>query len=351
MISKRRSKMFIRLSIVYCLITCLPVFALVKLPVDMHELALSSIQNVYNGKFKQAESAAKRIIKKYPDHPAGYFFFAAVQNSYMEYLQSEKYEIEFYHYCDLAIAKGEELLEKDPDNVWAKFFLAGANGIKGTYESRYKRWLTAFKHGWRGVVLLKELLETNPEMADAFYGIATYDYWRSDKTKLLWWLPGIEDKRESAIKILYEVQTTGIYVKESASINLIDILYNEEKYSEVLDVTNKMLEIYPSNLICMWGKAKAQLGLEEFDKAEKSYKFILNRIESESFDNNYNAVLCHYYLSKVYFYQQRYKLCIKECTIMKSFKLSHQSEKRLEDYLDNAASMERKARRSLAKKK
>jgi len=349
MILKNRILSALSGSGIICLFYLIPAIAMVQLPADMHAWAISSIENVYKEKFKQAEVDAKRIIKKYPEHPAGYFFYAAILNSHMEYLQSEKHEIEFYHNCDLAISKGEEILEKKPDDAWTKFFIGGANGLKGTYESRYGRWITAFKHGWRGVVLFRELLETSPEMEDAFFGIATYDYWRSAKTKLLWWLPGVVDKREVAIEVLYKMRANGIYIKESASVNLVDILYNEEQYAAALEVANAMLATYPSNLICWWGKAKAQLGLHEYKEAEKSFNYILKRIESEPFETHFNIVLCYFYLGKVNFGLKRYTRCMTYFKKMKSYKFTGVSEKRLEDIFDDADSFTRKARRRLSK--
>ena len=345
---QKRSEMFFRHIIIYCLCFYLPILAQARLPEDMHELAVASINNVYDEKFKMAKSYAKRIIKNYTNHPAGYFFYAAILNSHMEYLQSEQYEAEFYRYCDNAISKGENLLEKEPGNVWVKFFVAGASGLKGTYESRYKRWLTAFKHGWRGVVIFREILETNPEMVDALYGIATYDYWRSAKTKMLWWLPGVEDKRGPAIQELNKLQVSGIYVKECSSLNLIDMLLNEERYNEALENADKILASYPSSLIAMWRKAEAHFGLEEYDKAEKVYNKILSRLEFEQFESNYNRALCHYYLSKVYFHLERYKSCMDECNLMESLKLTSVSQKRLEEKFRDAITLEKKAQRKFS---
>lgn len=328
--------------IVILIICCLPLHADTKLSWEMHELALSSINNVYREQFKQAENDAKRLIKKFPDHPAGYFFCAAVLNSYMEFLQSEKYEIDFYYYCDLAITKGEDLLEKDPNDTWAKFFLAGANGAKGTYESRYRRWITAFKHGWHGVVLLREVLESDPSMVDAIFGIATYDYWRSAKTKMLWWLPGVEDKREISIKSLAEIRQTGTYVKDGATLTLIDILCNEEKYQEAILLVNNFLGRYPTNLICWWGKVRAELGMKEYAVAEKSLLYIRELIRAASFESNYNEALYLYYLIKAYSGQEKYDLAGKELKTFKSLKLEPVEEKRFEEYLVEVLALEKK---------
>ncbi len=333
-------------SFLYCITFSVSALAFLKLPADIDEMARNSIHYVFREEFKQAENEARKIMKKYPEHPAGYFFYAAVLNSIMEHFQTEKYESDFYRYCDLAIVKGEEILEKEANNQWAKFFVAGANGLKGTYESRYQRWVTAFKHGWRGIVLLKELVESHPELNDVQYGIATYDYWRSAKTKLLWWLPGVEDKRENAIQTLYSLRETGVYIKENASCNLIDILLNESRFSEALTVADKMLAQYPQNMIFWWGKAKAQLGLEEFVEAEKSFKYLLSRVEKEQGDYNFNRVLSYYYLLKVYYGRKNYELCSAEYQLLKSISLSEVSQKRIEDFYLDADNIIKKIRRT-----
>ncbi len=334
--------MYKRYIILYFLFFPFSIFSITPLPQDMHELALSSLDHIYLEEFKQAENDAKRIIRRYPDHPAGYFFYSVVLNSYMEYLQSEKYEAEFYRNCDMAIMKGEILLERQPDNTWCKFFIAGAYGIMGTYESRYERWITSFKHGWRGVVIFKEIYENYPELKDVLYGIATYNYWRRTMIKLLWWMPWVEDKRVSAINTLYSVLTKGIYVKESAALNLIEILCNKKRYAEAIKVADKMLIKYPTNITCIWGKAKAQLGLKKYDKAEVSIRYILKRVENGSFESNYHITLCHYYLMKIYFLKKQYDLCMEQYDKMLSFELSSVSKKRLEKYFEDAVEIKRK---------
>ena len=329
---------------IFILLICIQkiLFAFEKLPDDIDKLALSCIDNVYNEKFKQAEFDSKQIIKKYPDHPAGYFFYASVLNSYMEFLQSEEHENEFYQYCDIAINKGEKLLDKNQNNLWSQFFIAGSNGLKGTYESRYDRWLTAFKHGWRGVVIFKEILDNHPSINDVRYGISTYNYWRSAKTKMLWWLPGVEDKRDESITILFSLLEKGRYVKENASLSLIDILNNEKRYEDSFPVIKNFLNQYPHNLTCWWKKLLIEIETEKIKDAEKSCSYILQRVESGNIDNKYNYILIHYYYSKLYFLKKQYELCLKELKFIKTLKLTSISQKRLEDKFKELASLERK---------
>lgn len=320
-------------------------FAGEQLPNEMHEYALSSISNVYREEFKEAFNDAKRIIKKFPNHPAGYFFYAAVLNSQMEFLQSDRYEIEFYQYCDMAINKGEEILESKHDDMWANFFVAGANGLKGTYESRFERWITAFKHGWRAVVILRDLVEWYTDLNDVYYGIATYNYWRSAKTKMLWWLPGVVDKRDESIAELEQLVKTGVYVKESSTLALSDIYIHRKQYVNALKIINEMLEKYPHNLLCWWGKAKAQFGLKQYDEAEKSFNFILSKISEKDYESKYNTVLCHFFLFKIYYYKKMIAKCIGAYKEMQAVQLSGIDKKRLEDTFKDSEDIYRKVKR------
>jgi len=303
-----------------------------QLPPDMHDLAMASIDAVYKEKFKLAEEEAKKLIKKYPDHPAGYFFYAAALESGMSYYETDKQEEEFYRYCDLTIDKAELCLKKNPGDDWAAFFLGGADGYKGTYESRYEKWITSFRHAWKGVSTLQTLYKKNPAIKDASYGLGMYDYWRSAMTKTLWWMPGIENKSAQGIKELLEAQASGVYTCIAASARLITIYNNEKRHNEALTLANGMLAQYSGTLVFLWGKAAALFGKEQFDESEKTYLSILEKVTADPIDNHYNSFLCHYWLAKIYQKQNRKAQCLAECQKMESYKLDETTGLRLSTY-------------------
>jgi tetratricopeptide (TPR) repeat protein len=320
------------------------------IPADMHSWAMANIEDIYNEKFKQAEDEAKNIIKKYPEHPAGYFFLAVAIDAWMEYYQSNNREEDFYRCCDKAIENGERLLDKEPDNAWVKFFYGGADGYKGTYETRYGKLITASRHGWKGVSSLIEIEKSDPDIHDVNFGIGTYNYWRSAMTKMLWWMPGVGDKSKEGIKQLYDAKNFGIYTKTSASKNLVPILINEKQYGQALDICDEMLERYPTTLIFYWGKAEALFGLERYGQSEQQYHYILSRVEAEQIDNHYNAVLCHFRLAGIYLQMKQYTQVIAECNRMSNYKLSDEIKKRLEKYFGEANTLKNKAKSAMLEK-
>ncbi len=314
------------------------------LPEGVYQSSDRCIQSIYAGDFRQAEQEAKKIIKDHPEHPAGYFFSAVVLDVWMEYYQSTEKEEEFYRYCDLAIQKGEVLLDREPQNPWPRFFIGGADGYKGTYESRQGRWITAFRFGWKGVSLLMEIRKDYPDMSDLNYGIGSYNYWRSAMTKKMRWLPGVEDKRGKGIRMLRDAKENGLFTRMPAAAALVPILINEKRYEEALELTGEMIEQFPRSLVFYWGKGEAQFGLRRFAEAEETFRYILGRVESEPYDNHYNAVVCHYWLSRIALETRRYTQAIAACNRMNYYKLSKDVKRRLKKYFEEAEQIRKQAR-------
>jgi len=296
----------------------------------MHSWAIETIDCIYREKFQIAEETARKIINHYPDHPAGYFFMAIVLDSWMARYRTDKKENEFYTYCDKAIEKGENHLDKDPHNQWVRFFIGGADGYKGTYEARYERWITAFRYGWKGVSLLLDLESSGSDIVDLHYGIGNYNYWRSAMMKSLWWMPGVEDKRDEAIQQLYKVRKNGIYTKTAASVSLIEILLNEKRHKETLEIASEMLKIYPNALAFHQGKAKALFGLGQWGQAQKAFRTILQTVDNDPLNNHYNSTICRLWLARIYVNQKQYSKAAEECKRVEDYKYSKDIKKRLE---------------------
>ncbi|NLL12193.1 MAG: tetratricopeptide repeat protein [Fibrobacter sp.] len=324
-------------------------FAAQPLPLDLQSAALAAIDLIYQEQFKKAEEEARFIIKKYPEHPAGYFFMAVVLDSWAAVYQSNKKVDEFYRYCDLAIEKGENLLAKDSKNQWAKFFIAGADGYKGTFEARYEKWITAFRYGWKGVSLFLEMEKEGCTIADINYGIGSYDYWRSALIKILWFMSKVDDKRQRAINRLYYAQENGLFTRTSSSAALVDILINESRYSEALDIAERLLLKYPGSIIFNWGKARALFGLERYEESMKVFRALLSKVESDPHDNHYTASLCHLWMAKIEMKLGNYSQAITECNRVGYYDFEEGIRKRLEKQFSEAADI-RKAATQMMKK-
>ncbi|KMQ52676.1 hypothetical protein CHISP_0445 [Chitinispirillum alkaliphilum] len=313
----------------------------------MHTWAMASIDYIFQNKFRQAEEEARKIIRRYSDHPAGYFFMAAAIDSWMAHFQSDSREEDFYRYCDLAIEKAENMLSADRNNEVARFFKGGADGFKGTYEARYERWITAFRYGWRGVSELLELEKAGSDLIDIQFGIGAYEYWRSALMRLLWWMPGVQDKREEGIGKLIRVRENGFYTKTAASVTLIEVFVNEKRYAEALSISDEMLQKYPQSMAFLFGRAHSLKELKRYDEAVNAYKKILSIVTNQTPNNGYNETICRLALAQIYMEQENFSAAIEQCNLISNISFSNAIRRRLSDELSLVNNIQRQATRQL----
>ncbi|MBD3240355.1 MAG: hypothetical protein GF331_07200 [Chitinivibrionales bacterium] len=315
------------------------------LPGPMHESALESIDKVYREDFDGALEAARGIIRSYPSHPAGDFFCAAALDAWMAHYRSNSREDEFYRYCNAAVEKAEELADRGKESPWSIFFMGGAEGLKANYEMRYERWITAFRYGWKGVTVLRKLREKHDEMYDISYGIGTYLYWRSAMAQVLRWLPGVKDEREEGLALLRSARAKGVYTKTASAAGLMQAMLNEGMFDSALVICEDMLRRYPQSLLFEQGRGRALHGLARYAEAEAVFRRILFRVETEEFENKYNAVMARYWLAKTAYRLGRYASCIAECEGMRGYALEHELERRLDDHFREARELQENAQR------
>ena len=313
------------------------------LPDDMHAAAIASVDFVFKEDFKSAEEEAKKVMRAYPEHPAGYFLMAAAADAWMLRYQSSRREAEFYRYCDQAVEKAEKILAKDPNDDWARFFMGGADGYKGTYEARYERYITAFRFGWKGVSVFLKMASSGSQITDINFGIGTYDYWRSALMKLLWWMPGVEDKREVGIAKLKEVMNNGVYSRTAASMVLIDIYNNEKRFDEAAKLSASMMKKYPRAIVFQWGYATASHGLKNYDEAIATYRRILTRVEADAGNNFYNSARCRVGMARSMVAAGINSEALIQLDEVNKYQFSKDIKKRLESTLSEAGGLRRKA--------
>jgi len=314
-----------------------------KLPPDLHGWASASIECVFREDYKGAEEEAKKILRAYPDHPAGYFFMAAVAEAWMQRYQSNKREADFYRYCDQAVEKAEKILASDPNDDWARFFMGGAEGYKGTFEARYERYITAFRYGWKGVSIFLKMASGGSNNPDINFGIGTYDYWRSALMKLLWWMPGVEDKRQIGIDKLKGVIRDGVYTQAAAGCVLIDVYMNEKRYEEALGVANDMGKRYPKAIAFMWGRAAALHGLKRYEESAAVYKAIYAKCENDPNTNYYNAVKARLGMARAFLALGRNNDALEQVNAVGAYLLSKDIKKRLDPDLSEANTIRKRA--------
>ena len=112
-----------------------------------------SINSMYNFDFATAERDFAVIMYQYPEHPLPDFLMAIGYWWRIEInVDNKRYDNIFIQYLDRANAKAEKMLDQNPKNKEAAFFLAAGHGFQGRLYSERKSWTKATfagKNAWK----------------------------------------------------------------------------------------------------------------------------------------------------------------------------------------------------------
>jgi len=317
------------------------------LPAKMDSLALSIIANVYSEKFSIALQQAKELQKYSPERPEGFFFHAVVILQWMERYASTSKEDEFYKYCDKAIDRGRKLHALGQADGWSHFFMGGAQGLKGSYESWQQRWITAIKSAWTGVSTLRETQQYDSAIVDVNYGIGAYDYWRSAMMQTLWFLPKGDDNRQEGIEKLRIASENGRYTSLSAAAELIEVYENEQMYEQMLQQSLTLLEKFPNALQFHLGAAKSLFYLKRFDQCFTYTKKALMIAESDQTPNYDASITLRSLLAQMYVQQKKYQYALAECNRIDYYAISNELKSKLKKTLSVVKDIENECKKAL----
>jgi len=292
---KMNSRFLLCLTIIF--LSCLAPAVAEESKPDLDSIISRGVDFIRLDKFDQGIAEFKKVIELYPDEPAGYFFVGASLQGLIDDYRNEKYNAEFEKYINLAIKKGNSKVDENPNSALEHFYLGGSLGYRGIYRSFRGNWWGAFVDGGKAYSHLKEALELDPELCDAYYGVGAYHYWKSAKSKLFWWLPFFGDERKKGIQETMIAIQKGKYANNEAANSLLRIYLEEKDYSAVLKWGEEVKKINPDNPFRLWNTAYAYMGLKHWDEAQNTLLYLLNVLKSSPYYAPAGEYECRYWLA------------------------------------------------------
>ncbi len=127
-----------------------------------------AVNHLYNFNFQAAEREFTYMKYRYPDHPLPEFLLGLSQWwRIVPNIEEKRYDKAFFDYMDRTIDKAKDLLDEDPTNREASFFLAGAYGFKGRLNAERKNW-TAATFAGRNALKYLELSKGEEDLFQSF---------------------------------------------------------------------------------------------------------------------------------------------------------------------------------------
>jgi len=247
-------------------------------------LVTAGIYQIYNIDFENARSTFSNLQKEYPAHPAGKFFDAMILWWHiMLDLENEEYDDEFIDKLDDVIDYCEDILDDDPDNVDAMFFMGGSLGFRGRLYSVRKSWLNAALDGKDAMPLVYKAYELDPSNKDIQLGFGIYNYYADVIPKKYPFLQPFmiffpRGDKEKGLKQLEDVASNGKYAMVESRYFLLTLYYSfEENFTKALEYSKGLVDDFPNNPTFQkyYGRIFVKRG--NYSKAAEIFKSIYNK--------------------------------------------------------------------------
>jgi len=245
-------------------------------------VVVTGIEQIYSIEFEKAEKTFRGLISDYPKHPAGRFFLAMIDwwkirlNS-----GNEEYDDIFYQKLEDVIYFCEEILDDNPENVDALFFLGGSIGFRGRLRIMRESWLKAADDGREALPIVEEAALLDPDNLDVQLGFGIYNYYAEVipdeyplvKPLMLFFPSG--DKK-LGIKQLKSTAMNGLYAKHEARYFLMTLYYNFEKDWESAQHYSEMLtSSFPNNPVFERWRGRIAVKKGDWITADSIFKKVL----------------------------------------------------------------------------
>lgn len=257
-------------------------------PSKFDSVVVQGINQIYNIKFEAAEKTFRGLIADYPKHPAGRFFLAMI-DWWRIRLDSgnEEYDDIFYQKLEDVIYFCEELLDDDPENVDALFFLGGSIGFRGRLRVMRESWLKAADDGREALPIVEEAALLDPDNLDVQLGFGIYNYYAEvipDEyplvKPLMIFFPSGDKKL--GIKQLKSTAEDGLYAKQEARYFLMNLYYQFEKDWESAQHYAEMLtRSFPNNPVFEGWRGRISVKKSDWAMADSVFKNVLDKAEKK----------------------------------------------------------------------
>ena len=270
-------------------------------PILTPQYLQKGIESGISEDYQQALEFFEQVKKEYPDHPAGYFFSAAIIQSQMMDFETKQWEKQFYKEINNAIKIASKAVHNEPENPHMLFFHGAAMSYKSFQLARDGKYIKAIKIALVAIDELEKVTEIDTLFCDAYLGVGSYNYWRSQITEKLSWLPFFPNNKNAGIELIKKAVDCSYYSKWAALSNLSWIYIQEENYTQAIYCAKEGLQQFPESRFFLWPLGDAFYKNKEYEKSIEIYQKLLLSVKSETINNHYNEILLHIKLAECFF--------------------------------------------------
>ncbi|MCI0530760.1 MAG: hypothetical protein L0Y74_02260 [candidate division Zixibacteria bacterium] len=269
----------------------------------------------FQEEFSQAEKKFLEIAQGDTASPVGFFYLALNYQAWMLDLESDFKEEPYRAALERVITLCQARLKKSKNDARALLYLGNAYGSRAVYQARQGNWYDAFRQGLKAKDFWEKAIEADSALWEAYGGLGSYLYWKSDAVKNLRWLPFVGDNRKKGIEMIALAADSSGFYRDFALSNLMWIYIKERDYTKALSLADDFENKYPQAKFPLWAKLYIFSEQEQWENTLKVAESLLTRLlESQPF-NYYNLIEVEYQrldcLHQLGRTREAYQLCLK----------------------------------------
>jgi tetratricopeptide (TPR) repeat protein len=173
-----------------------------------------------------------------------------------------------------------------------------------------------------------------PNLYDCYYGLGSYHYWRTAKSKFIrtiaFWM---KDKRKLGLEQLQFAIVYGRYCPWETTHGLIIAYFDNGDYNKALalnDTVIKLNDLPSVGALYMRGRLMAHF--ERWGEVQDIYQKILNRIIAQPYQSVGYRVECRYWIAEALYAQNQ----LDKAYELTTSALAQSKERNKDDELENA---------------
>jgi tetratricopeptide (TPR) repeat protein len=300
---------------------------------------------VHTDSTDQAVDEFKKLIDIFPDDPIGYFYVAASIQYMMDNYRNYSYQDEFNKYMDLAIKTAEAKSKQKHLTAEDYLYLGGAIGYRGIHKALTGNWPGAFVDGLKGKGYLEDALKLNPKLYDVYYGLGSYHFWKSLKSRIFWWLPFVADNRQKGIDMIKLAIERGKFSRDDAELALVRIWVENKEYDKAFAQIKMLQKKHLDKPYLLWFLGQAQRDNQMYDGAIQTYQQLLEVLRSSPYYSPAGEVECRYDLAQTYYDTGDLDRALAQVDAILGFEKLADSDKNIKDFVNKAKDLLKKIKK------
>lgn len=269
------------------------------------------VDKIVNQNYDEAIILADSVMAADEALPHGWFLIATTLNARMIDFEDEVDLPDWKAACDSVESRCMDLLSQNKFEANANFYIATVNSFRSYRYAQAGYLIDAYKEAVKGGKRFSSEIEMDSTHWDAYFGLGTYNYYRSEKAGVLRTIGVISDRREFGIRYIKTASNKGMFTATAASSALAWIAVESGDYKEAVNRSKKLLEKYPSCRSFMWCLGRGQIELGLWNEAINTYEKLLNSVIQEKRNNRFNEIGCLHSIIKAHFNLGQWKQVIQ----------------------------------------